>query len=124
MGVNVVYAPVVDLATNPANPALGIRAFRDEPAAVARHGAAMVRGLQAAGVALALVAPDSGALPAGHIVPRGPVAAEGVGEAVTAVLADPSYRERARAVVDEVAALPSTDDVVATLPALVGRPGS
>jgi len=51
MGVNVVYAPVLDLATNPANPALGIRSFGDSPAAVARHGAAMVRGLQAAGVA-------------------------------------------------------------------------
>ena len=51
MGVNVVYAPVLDLATNPANPALGIRSFGDSPAAVGRHGAAMVRGLQAAGVA-------------------------------------------------------------------------
>jgi beta-N-acetylhexosaminidase len=51
MGVNVVYAPVLDLATDPANPALGIRSFGDSPAAVARHGAAMVRGLQAAGVA-------------------------------------------------------------------------
>jgi beta-N-acetylhexosaminidase len=51
LGVNVVYAPVLDLATNPANPALGIRSFGDSPAAVARHGAAMVRGLQAAGVA-------------------------------------------------------------------------
>jgi beta-N-acetylhexosaminidase len=51
MGVNVVYAPVLDLATNPANPALGIRSFGDSPSAVGRHGAAMVRGLQAAGVA-------------------------------------------------------------------------
>jgi beta-N-acetylhexosaminidase len=51
MGVNAVYAPVLDLATNPANPALGIRSFGDSPAAVGRHGAAMVRGLQAAGVA-------------------------------------------------------------------------
>jgi len=51
MGVNVVYAPVLDIASNPANPALGIRSFGDDPAAVARHGAAMVRGLQAAGVA-------------------------------------------------------------------------
>ena len=51
MGVNVVYAPVLDLATNPANPALGIRSFGDSPEAVGRHGAAMVRGLQAAGVA-------------------------------------------------------------------------
>jgi beta-N-acetylhexosaminidase len=51
MGVNVVYAPVLDLATNPGNPALGIRSFGDSAASVARQGAAMVRGLQAAGVA-------------------------------------------------------------------------
>ncbi len=51
MGVNVVYAPCIDLATNPANPSLGIRSFGDDPAAVARHGVAMVRGLQSAGVA-------------------------------------------------------------------------
>src|SRR5688500_11766483 len=51
MGVNVVYAPVLDLATNPANPALGIRSFGDARETVGRHGAAMVRGLQAARVA-------------------------------------------------------------------------
>jgi beta-N-acetylhexosaminidase len=51
MGVNVVYAPVLDIASNPLNPALGIRAFGDDPELVARHGAAMVRGLQSAGVA-------------------------------------------------------------------------
>ena len=51
MGVNVVYAPVLDLATEPNNAALGIRSFGDDPSEVARHGAAMVRGLQSAGVA-------------------------------------------------------------------------
>jgi beta-N-acetylhexosaminidase len=51
MGVNVIYAPVLDVASNPANPALGIRAFGDDPDVVARHGVAMVRGLQSAGVA-------------------------------------------------------------------------
>jgi beta-N-acetylhexosaminidase len=51
MGVNVVYAPVMDVATNPANPALGIRSFGDDAAEVGRLGAAMVRGLQRAGVA-------------------------------------------------------------------------
>ena len=51
MGVNLVYAPVLDLATEPANAAMGTRSFGDDPDAVGRHGAAMVRGLQSAGVA-------------------------------------------------------------------------
>jgi beta-N-acetylhexosaminidase len=51
MGVNVVYSPVLDIASEPANTALGVRSFGDDPADVARLGAAMIRGLQAAGVA-------------------------------------------------------------------------
>jgi beta-N-acetylhexosaminidase len=51
MGVNVVYAPDADLATNPRNLVVGIRSFGDEPAAVGRLVAASVRGLQEAGVA-------------------------------------------------------------------------
>ncbi|MDL2335357.1 MAG: glycoside hydrolase family 3 N-terminal domain-containing protein [Chloroflexota bacterium] len=51
LGVNVNYAPVCDLATNPRNPALGIRCFGDDPQAVGRLAAATVRGLQSAGVA-------------------------------------------------------------------------
>ena len=51
MGVNVVYAPVLDLANEPGNANIGIRSFGDDPAAVGRLGAAMVRGLQGAGVA-------------------------------------------------------------------------
>jgi len=51
VGVNVAYAPVCDLATNPRNPVVGIRAFGADPAAVGRQAAAMVRGLQSAGVA-------------------------------------------------------------------------
>ncbi len=34
LGVNVDYAPVCDVADNPANPALGIRSFGDDPEAV------------------------------------------------------------------------------------------
>jgi beta-N-acetylhexosaminidase len=51
LGINVNYAPVCDLATNRANPALGIRTFGDEPSRVAPLVAATIRGLQSAGVA-------------------------------------------------------------------------
>ena len=51
MGVNVVYAPVLDLASEPANTALGVRSFGDDPVAVAGLGSAVIRGLQSAGVA-------------------------------------------------------------------------
>ena len=40
-----------DVANNPANPALGIRSFGDDPGAVGRLAAATVRGLQHEGVA-------------------------------------------------------------------------
>ena len=51
VGVNVDYAPVLDLGSSPANASLGVRTFGDDPEAVARLGAAFVRGLQSAGVA-------------------------------------------------------------------------
>lgn len=50
LGVTMNYAPVCDVATNPANPSLGIRAFSDDPAMVAALAAATVRGLESAGV--------------------------------------------------------------------------
>lgn len=51
MGVNVNYAPVCDVNSNPQNPNVGVRAFGDEPELVAQLAAAMIRGLQEAGVA-------------------------------------------------------------------------
>jgi beta-N-acetylhexosaminidase len=51
VGVNVDYAPCLDVASNPGNPSLGIRSFGDDPAAVGALGAAWLRGLQSAGVA-------------------------------------------------------------------------
>lgn len=53
-GVNVNYAPVCDLATNPANPALGVRAFGDDPDQAALLVGAFVRGLASSGVAATL----------------------------------------------------------------------
>ena len=51
VGVNVDYAPVADLATNPANPATGARSFGESSILVATHVAAFIQGLQSAGVA-------------------------------------------------------------------------
>jgi beta-N-acetylhexosaminidase len=51
MGINVNYAPVCDVNVNPQNPVIGTRSFGEGPAEVGRLGAAMIEGLQAAGVA-------------------------------------------------------------------------
>ncbi|HYO50665.1 MAG TPA: glycoside hydrolase family 3 protein [Chloroflexia bacterium] len=51
MGINVNYAPVCDVNVNPQNPVVGTRSFGEDPAEVGRLGAAMIEGLQAAGVA-------------------------------------------------------------------------
>ncbi|MFW6183421.1 MAG: glycoside hydrolase family 3 protein [Chloroflexota bacterium] len=51
MGVNVNYAPVCDVNSNPRNPNVGARAFGDDPDLVAKMGAALIAGLQQAGVA-------------------------------------------------------------------------
>lgn len=53
-GVNVNFAPVCDLATNPANRSLGVRSFGDDPARVGALVAATVRGMARAGVASTL----------------------------------------------------------------------
>ncbi|UCF26820.1 MAG: hypothetical protein JSW42_09165, partial [Chloroflexota bacterium] len=51
MGVNVDFAPVCDININPQNPVIGIRSFGENPEMVARLAAAMVEGIQSAGVA-------------------------------------------------------------------------
>ena len=50
-GVNLDFAPVADVNTNPQNPVIGIRSFGADAELVARHVAAFVRGLQLSGVA-------------------------------------------------------------------------
>lgn len=51
LGITLDYAPDADVNSNPDNPVIGVRAFGADPARVARHTAAWVRGLQSAGVA-------------------------------------------------------------------------
>jgi beta-N-acetylhexosaminidase len=50
-GIQLDFAPVVDVDTNPANPVIGDRSFGDDPELVGRLGVAMIRGLQESGVA-------------------------------------------------------------------------
>jgi beta-N-acetylhexosaminidase len=50
MGVNMNFAPVVDLATRPDSFVIGPRAFSDDPAKVALLGSAFARGLADAGI--------------------------------------------------------------------------
>ena len=49
--MNLNFAPVADVNTNPDNPVIGVRSFGSEPELVARHVAAFVEGMQGAGVA-------------------------------------------------------------------------
>ncbi|KKK05599.1 glycoside hydrolase family 3 protein [Micromonospora sp. HK10] len=51
VGVTLNYAPDADVNSNPANPVIGVRSFGADPALVARHTAAWIRGLQSGGVA-------------------------------------------------------------------------
>ncbi|WP_461027326.1 glycoside hydrolase family 3 protein, partial [Streptomyces sparsus] len=50
-GVNLNWAPSADVNSNPGNPVIGVRSFGADPELVARHTAAYVEGMQAAGVA-------------------------------------------------------------------------
>ncbi|HEY5985347.1 MAG TPA: glycoside hydrolase family 3 N-terminal domain-containing protein, partial [Streptosporangiaceae bacterium] len=51
LGINLDYAPVADVNTNPANPVIGIRSFGSRPALVAAMAEAAVAGFHAGGVA-------------------------------------------------------------------------
>jgi len=50
LGIDVDFAPVLDVHTNPANPIIGDRAFGTDAETVARRALAFARGLDAAGV--------------------------------------------------------------------------
>jgi beta-N-acetylhexosaminidase len=50
VGIHMNMAPVLDVNNNPDNPVIGIRSYGEDPALVARLGAATIRSMQAAGV--------------------------------------------------------------------------
>ncbi len=50
LGVQQIFAPVVDVNNNAANPVINVRSYGEDPQAVAAMGAAFVEGAQAGGV--------------------------------------------------------------------------
>jgi len=50
LGINMNFAPCIDVNNNPANPVIGVRSFGEDPAKVAEHGVAATRGYQEHGV--------------------------------------------------------------------------
>ncbi len=51
LGFNLDFTPVVDVDTNPQNPVIGERSFSRDAQEVATMGAALIRGMQGAGIA-------------------------------------------------------------------------
>jgi beta-N-acetylhexosaminidase len=50
LGIQCDFAPCIDVHSNPKNPVIGDRSFGSDPFLVARHGAALARGLSGAGI--------------------------------------------------------------------------
>lgn len=50
LGIHQIFAPVVDVNNNAANPVINVRSYGEDPADVARFAAAFTEGAQAAGV--------------------------------------------------------------------------
>lgn len=46
LGIQIAYAPVLDVNNNAANPVINVRSYGENPALVARMGAAFIRGVQ------------------------------------------------------------------------------
>ncbi len=50
LGLQITFAPVLDVNTNPRDPIIGVRSFGDDPALVARLGVAALRGYRDGGL--------------------------------------------------------------------------
>jgi beta-N-acetylhexosaminidase len=113
VGINLDYAPVLDVHTNPSNPVIGDRALSEHADAVGRLGASVIRALQEGGVAacgkhfpghgdtsvdshdaLPIVEHDRRRLDAIEIVPFVKAIEAGVATIMTAHVSAPALDER------------------------------
>jgi beta-N-acetylhexosaminidase len=109
IGIHLVFAPVVDVNNNPANPVINTRSFGEDPETVGRLAAAFTRGVQREGVAatakhfpghgdtdadshltLPIVRSDRARLDAVELVPFRAAIAEGITGVMTAHIALPA----------------------------------
>jgi beta-N-acetylhexosaminidase len=108
VGINLDFAPVADVNTNPNNPVIGVRSFGADPELVSPHVAAFVEGLHAAGVASCakhfpghgdtsadshLELPVAGGDLEAHLAPFRAAIAAGVGAIMTAHIVVPELGE-------------------------------
>ena len=69
LGVQMVFAPVLDVNINPSNPIINVRSMGEDPALVARLGAAQIRGMEEYIIATAKHFPGHGDVAAdSHLV--------------------------------------------------------
>jgi beta-N-acetylhexosaminidase len=111
-GLNMNFAPVLDVNNNPGNPVIGVRSFGEKPELVTELGSAFIAGLRAMGVAavakhfpghgdtvtdshfqLPVVEADRARLDALELTPFRRAAAEGLSAVMTAHLALPRVTE-------------------------------
>jgi beta-N-acetylhexosaminidase len=113
MGINMDFAPCLDINNNPGNPVIGVRSYGESPSLVAKMGSTAVQGYRDAGVIstvkhfpghgdtnadshheLPLVIHDRKRLHEVELVPFKQAIASGVDAVMTAHVIFPAYEER------------------------------
>ena len=101
VGIDLSFAPVLDVNSNPANPVIGDRAFGSDPALVADLGVAMMRGLR-----------DGGVVPCGKHFP-------GHGDTATDSHVELPTVSRSRAELERLELIPFRAAIAAGIPMLM-----